>query len=302
MAIDELAFELYGLAPEDFTAARNARVKELKGTGDRGLAAAVHGLHKPTAGAWLLNQLVRRHRAEVEQVLDLGIRLRAAQGTLAAADLRALDVQRRELTRAVAGTAVAIGRDAGRAVSAQVFSLVEESLRSAMVDPDAGRALATGLLIDTFSSTGLEPVDVSRVVALSGIAVGRRSVTEKPTATASEETVRSTQQHAAAITGAQRALDDANQALEAARRVSDEARRLAVRARRRREDLQSELDEGRRHLEDLEKRVLAATESEGAATRAQVTATRDERSAIGSAEQARGRLDTLLSDRAGEGA
>ncbi len=292
MAIEDVAHELYGLAPEAFTAARNARAKELKTSGERELGAAVQALRKPTAGAWMLNQLARVHHAELEQVLELGIRLRAAQGTLGAAELRALDAQRRQLTRAVAGQAVAISRDGGRRVSAQLASEVEETLRSAMVDPDAGAALATGLLIDTFTSTGLDPVDLSRVVALGGAAVGRAGPGPGPRTPG--ETARPTQPDDAAIAVAQRALKEADRALQSAREASEEARGRAVRAQRRREDLQSELDEGRLRLEDLGERVAAATESENTARRAQVTATRGERSAIESAERARHGLEALL--------
>ena len=60
MSIDDVAQELYALVPEEFTAARNARAKEAKAAGDAELAAQVQALRKPTAGAWLLNQLVRR--------------------------------------------------------------------------------------------------------------------------------------------------------------------------------------------------------------------------------------------------
>ena len=41
MGIDDVAHELYGLVPEEFTAARNAKVKEAKAAGDAELAAAV---------------------------------------------------------------------------------------------------------------------------------------------------------------------------------------------------------------------------------------------------------------------
>ena len=80
MSIEDVARELYGLEPEEFTAARNARAKEAKEAGDRELASRVQSLRKPTAGAWLLNQLVRRHGDEVQQVLDLGAQLEGGPG------------------------------------------------------------------------------------------------------------------------------------------------------------------------------------------------------------------------------
>lgn len=136
----------------------------------------------------VLNQLVRQHPGEVERVLDLGGRLRAAQGTLGASELRVLGEQRRKLTSTVAQQAADIGREKGRNVSAQVIAEVEETLRSAMVDADAGAALATGLLVDTFRATGLEPVDLSGVVAVepaggavsSGPSRARRKAPREP--------------------------------------------------------------------------------------------------------------------------
>ena len=70
--IDEVADELYGLPPEEFTAARTRHEKEAKAAGDRAAAAEIHGLAKPTVTGWLANQLVRSHRSSLEPVLELG--------------------------------------------------------------------------------------------------------------------------------------------------------------------------------------------------------------------------------------
>jgi hypothetical protein len=294
MGIEDVADELYGLPPEEFTAARNARAKAAKDDGDRELAAAVTALRKPTAGAWLLNQLVRQHRGEVDGVLELGIRLRAAQGTLGAADLRALDEQRRQLTRAVAQQAVAIAVSAGRKVSAQVAADVEETLRSAMVDPEAGAALATGLLTDTFSSNGLEPVAVARVAALSSGAsrVAGRTTTQTTTSDAVAQA--RAERAARAIADAEHAVEAAEEDLRNARDESEKAKQSAVEARRRREEVDSQLAEARRRLADLEKQAAASSDAEDAARRAQVAATRAERGAVESASRAHHDLQALL--------
>ena len=88
MDIEAVARRLYGLPPQEFTRARNASAADAKAVGDAELAKRITALRKPTTGAWLLNQLVRHHEAEVREVVDLGARLRAAQGTLAAEELR----------------------------------------------------------------------------------------------------------------------------------------------------------------------------------------------------------------------
>lgn len=291
MSIEDVAAELYGLAPEEFTAARNARAKGAKAGGDAELAAQVQSLRKPTAGAWLLNQLVRQHADLVQQVLDLGGQLRAAQGTLGADELRALDRQRRQLTRAVAEQAAGLGRAAGRRVTAATTAEVEETLRSAMVDAVAGAALATGLLTDTFSSTGLDPVDLSRVVALPPVG----GTASAPPATAASQAA----DHADAarqrrVADAEGAMAEAESALKRARTVLEQATRDAVEAQERRARLEAEREEARRRLEELDGQVATATEAAESAARGQDAAQREEASAAEAAARCRERLEELL--------
>jgi hypothetical protein len=294
MKVEEVAAELYGLAPEDFTATRNARAKEAKESGDAALAAAIRAMRKPPVGAWLLNLLVRDRPDEVEALLELGVRLRAAQGTLGPAELKALGEERRRLTRAVAEEAAGLGRRQGRKVSAQVVADVEETLRSAMVDPGGGEALATGLLVDTFTSTGLEPVQVAQVVAVEGAVTtssrARASVGSGPARRPAE----APQRDERAVAAARQAVEESEEAARVAGQESEEARRRAAECRRGREDLQSELAELRRRAAELEERVDAAYETEAVAKRAQISAARAERAAVESAEGARRRLQALL--------
>ncbi len=290
MSIDEVAAELYGLAPEEFTAARNARAKEAKAAGDAELAARVQSLRKPTAGACLLNQLVRQHADDVQQVLDLGGQLRAAQGTLGADELRALDRQRRQLTRAVAEQAAGLGRDAGRRVTAATTAEVEETLRSAMVDAVAGAALATGLLTDTFSSTGLEPVDLSRVVALPPPGA---TASAQPATAASEADHDADAARQRRVADAESAVAEAESALETARTVVAQAERDAADAQARHERLEAERKEARRRLNDLDGQVATAAEAAQTAARVQHAAHREERSAAKAEERLRERLEEL---------
>ncbi len=73
---EEIADELYGLPPEEFTAARTRYEKEAKAAGARDEAARIHSLAKPTVTAWLANQLARSHHEELEPLLELGAGLR----------------------------------------------------------------------------------------------------------------------------------------------------------------------------------------------------------------------------------
>lgn len=300
MTVEEVADELYALAPDSFTAARNARAKEVKAAGDPRLAAAVRVLRRPTVGAWVLNLLVRERGEEVERLLELGATLRAAQGTVGADELRALGEQRRRLTRAVARQAADLARAAGRTVSDQALAAVEETLRSAMVDPEAGAALATGLLVDTFSATGLEPVDLARVVAVGGADLGSRAG-GRPSRQGSTDAggLDAVRDEAAerALAAADREASAAEDASRRAREASESARLLAAEAGRRREDLKSELEALSRRLADLERRVAAATDAEQVARRAQLAAVREERAAVEAADRARRRHEALLAER-----
>ena len=294
MSIEDVARELYGLEPEEFTAARNARAKEAKEAGEVAVAGRVQSLRKPTAGAWLLNQLVRRHGDEVQQVLDLGAQLRAAQGTLGADELRALDRQRRQLTRAVAEQARALGRDAGRRVTDQTTADVEETLRSAMVDAAAGAALSTGLLTDTFSASGLEPVDLSRVVALGAPAADPATAASDGSAAPTGVAEAPDPARQRRVAKAEQAVVDAGSALSAARERVEQAREQVVGAQRQREQLEADREEVQRRLRDLDAQVASAAEAQDAATREHDRAQQDETSAVEAAARLAAELEALL--------
>jgi hypothetical protein len=304
MTVEEVVDELYGLAPEEFTRARNARAKEAKAAGDPELAATVQSLRKPTTGAWLLNQLVRQHGDEVQQVLDLGALLRAAQGTVGADELRELDRQRRRLTHAVAQQARAIGLHARRTVTNQVVDDVEETLRSAMVDPEAGEALSSGLLTDTFSATGIDPVDLSGVVALGDPPRRRRHAASGGGTSAGAEPRPEPAVdlgHRRELAEARRALTQAEAAVRTARGLSERARKQVARAGQERQALEAERDEVRRALQDLEVRVGAAAAAEETAGQEHDEAARVESAAVSTLDERRERVEALLGAEAPDG-
>ena len=158
----DVADELYGLAPGEFTPARDAKAKELKGSD---LSAEVKKLRKPSVAAWVVNQLVRHETEQVEQVLAMGEALRAAQAGLKGDELRALTRQRRQLTAAVTTQARSVASELGVKVTPAVADQVEATLTAAMVDEDCARAVRSGLLVAALASTGLGEADVASAVA-----------------------------------------------------------------------------------------------------------------------------------------
>jgi hypothetical protein len=95
---------LYGLPLDEFTSARNALARELKGSGDAAAAERVRNLAKPTRSAGAINRAVRKNRRDAGRLLSAADKLREAQERL----LR--DRGRRRVDQAAAGERVAVDR------------------------------------------------------------------------------------------------------------------------------------------------------------------------------------------------
>src|SRR5687767_13499355 len=153
--LDEVADELYALPPEDFIPARKAREDEAKADGDKALTKEIGSLPKPSTAAWVCNLLVREAHDEIAGLVELGTLVREAQESLAGDQLRALDVQRRQLVTALTRRARKLAYEHGHSVSTAVATQVEETLRAAMADPEAGEALLSGRLTAPMSYSGM---------------------------------------------------------------------------------------------------------------------------------------------------
>ncbi|WP_263730664.1 hypothetical protein [Cellulomonas sp. SG140] len=161
-----VAVELYGLPLEQFTAARDARAKELRRDGDRTVAAEVARLPRPSVAAWAVDLLVRHERDLVEQLVELGAALREAQETLAGEQLRELDQERRRLLRAIGQRARALAEDQGLHLSESVLGQVQATVHAAMADPGAAAAVRSGVLTRSLETSGFGPVDLDGAVAV----------------------------------------------------------------------------------------------------------------------------------------
>lgn len=150
--LDRETKRLYGLAPEAFTAARNARAKALK-PDDPELAAAVAALPKPSVAAAALNALIREDPSEIRALLQSGKRLRGAQEAAVAgkeADLgAAVEEHRAALER--------VQRDLRRRkLSGATLERATRTLRVASVDPDLQPRLERGTLHEEAAASGFD--------------------------------------------------------------------------------------------------------------------------------------------------
>jgi hypothetical protein len=270
--LGDVADELYALPPEDFVAARDAMARGLRTDGERDLAREVASLPRPTVAAWLLNQLARRRTAAVGQLVDLGAELRAAQDSLDGEHLRALTRQRQQVVRAFSGQVTDLGNELGRPVSDTVAGQVEETLRAAVADEEAGQALLSGRLATALSYVGMGQGSVSAAVAGSRIAPTIPGGKQKRAATG-----RSGGRASAAHTPTGRTAPEGRDELAVAReRRREEARAAVEAAEESAARAESALMEREQQLSGLAERMsalqnrLEALQAESAQVTAQV--------------------------------
>jgi hypothetical protein len=304
--LDEVADELYGVPPEEFVATRKQREEEARAAGDRVLARSISTLPKPSLAAWACNVLVRGHHEEIAGLVELGGLLREAQESLAGDQLRALSVQRNQLLAALSRQVVALTRKLGHPVSSGVAGQVEETLRAAMADPDAGEAVLSGRLTAPLSYSGLgtgkrpdlhvvrspaeRPAARKAPVARGPSAAEKRRQQEEEARRAAEERRRRE------LAEAQQAADDATAAAEEAAVAVEaeqaEVDRLDARAdelQARVDELTEQLDRAREECSDVGARLTRAQ-------RRRQTAARRAADADAAREHAVARLAELRGD------
>ena len=291
----EIADDLYALPLADFTPARDALVKEHKA--DKALAASIKGLRKASVAAWVVNLLVRRDPDQVDQVLAVGEALRDAQDNLDATQLREFTKQRRQLTASVTTAARRMAREEGVRTTESVAEQVEATLTAAMLEPDAARAVRSGLLVTSLSATGLGDLDLSGAVALPEAlgfsAKARPAAAPDPTQRPQLHVVPDPDADAKARTAADERLAEARAVLKEHEKEHRAARRSVEKLQARTLQVQSEIDELRGRLADLEDTLEEVDEelAEAEAAQAEVEEAVDEaRSEVEAAREARERL------------
>jgi len=272
MAADLLAIadDLYALPLGDFTPARDAKAKELKGTD---LAKEVKALKKPSLAGWVVNLLVRHEPEQVDQVLQVGAALREAQASMSGDELRQLTRQRRQLTAAVTTVARRLAREHGQKVTEAVAGQVEATLTAAMVDEECAKAVRSGLLLGPLASTGVDAVELDRAVALPD-ALGFVATTHEAAAPAKPElhVVPDPDRDVKALAAAREALGEAEgevaEATEAFDTASQELSDLEARSMQ----IQAEIDELKRQIAELDEQADGVDEEIGEAEDAKAEA------------------------------
>ncbi|MBV9169067.1 MAG: hypothetical protein JOZ81_03140, partial [Chloroflexi bacterium] len=275
--LDAIADELYTLRPDEFAAARDARVREARQAGNAELARGLGQLRRPTQSAWLINLLWRDQRDTMDQLLELGAELSRAQAQASGTELRTLMQQRREVESALLQRARSLARERGVDVSAATEREAQETLAAALAEPSVAEEIRSGRLLKPTAYAGFgTPIVAPSVAARSAPAAAadelaerrarraaqpREEKAEEPRSEAEREAAqeleRVRERRAEAERQLQRAHGMANTAeaeLEARTREAETARQHEAELARRVEQLQTQ-------LRQLEQQLDAAGQS-----------------------------------------
>jgi hypothetical protein len=289
---DDAIDRLYGLPPAQFVAAREDLVKAARSAGDRQLAAAIHALRRPTAGAWMVNLLARERPDVLRQLVDLGAELRTAQEELRGEDLRALTTQRQEVVAALVKEARTLARQVGEKPGEESGYEVERTLLAALADPHVGEQVATGALVRPLDYAGFGPVPPADVVERPRrVRSGDRPAKEQPAGKSPDEVAAARRRRDQAE--AEAALREAEVAQRQAAARAKRAAERAAEAASHRQEADAEIGRLSRELHAAQAVAAAAQDLERhARTKATAAAAEAEEAAERHAE-ARRRLDDL---------
>jgi hypothetical protein len=157
---EEAVDALYGLPLDEFTARRDDLAKELRSAGRRDGAAWVKALRKPSAAAWLVNQLARTQKKDARRVLDSGEALRSAQDRALAGEgsreeLARAAEEHADAMRALAAKAPGLLDRRGGSPSEATLERAAETLRAIALDDEARASFASGRLTRERRAAGL---------------------------------------------------------------------------------------------------------------------------------------------------
>jgi hypothetical protein len=274
---EQVAQELYGLPPGEFTQARDALVKKLRADKERELANEVKALRKPTLAAWALNQLVRNRRKDVDNLLAAGRELRQAQEKLVGSGERAgfqrAAAKERELVAQLARDAAALAAEAGEGSPQGLEEKLAATLHAASLDEqtatelDAGRVLRERQPVAGFGGLELAPPTSKPAAKRAKPAKSDKEDAEKRKREQADE-AQAREELQAARLEERKAGRERDSAAKAAARAAErvaKAEERAAEAARRLDEARQELEEAERDESEAAKRYETAAEAVTAA-------------------------------------
>lgn len=260
MKLDDEIDRLYQLPLQDFTPARNALAKQVRGAD----ATRVRTLQKPTSAAWAVNQLYWRERRDYDRLIEAAGRLRKDHRALLAGkdvDLQESEGAHRTAVREATQKVRAMLTEAGDSASEATLTAVGETLDAL---PAAGEQ--PGRLTRPLKRMGFE--------ALAGVGPRSETIAARKLSLVSSREKRAAPQKPEISAAKKREIEELETRLRTAQ----------VEERQR----QAELERGRRELDRAE-REHARVEQELAELNDKVKRLRTE---LGAKEKARKAAET----------
>ncbi|MFG2794844.1 hypothetical protein [Streptomyces sp. NPDC048419] len=253
MDLDTVADELYGLRPEDFTSARDARAAEARRAGDRALAGQIGKLRRPGLAAWASNLLVREQPEETEALLRLGEGLRQAHRDLDGAQLRDLSRQQHVVIDALSRQARQLAERAGHPIGESAQREVETILHAVLADPDAAEEWATGRLVKAFGQVTGFPTAAEGTRQRPAKTAGKRQESRTARRDDENDNDKADEERRRRLEQARRKAEDTERELKARQKEAGEADEQADEARERAETLEQRVGELAEELSRVEK-------------------------------------------------
>jgi hypothetical protein len=273
----DLVRQLLATPPNEFVAARNRTVKELRKDGRKEAATAVAELRRLSLPDWALNVVASEEPDAVGRFVDAADDVRAAQAAAIegreGADVRTVLHELRERTAQVVGLARAVLERAGLTSATASTGELTSRLAEIAGNPTAGGHLRAGLL----GAEDAGAVDVFAGLVALAPPPARRRPRRKPSAAPpadDREQAAARRALARAVAEAERRQATVSKALAAAEAAVDKAQAGVATTRRRLERAQAELVDAEGRLDDAERARDEAADAVTAAGAA-VDAARD---------------------------
>jgi hypothetical protein len=222
---DAEAERLYGLPLDEFTAARDARARELRRDGEREKAVEVAALRKPVVAAWVVNMLARDERAHVRELV------RAAEGIKAGTD--GADTAFRDALERLTAAGRRLLEAEGRSTDATLHQVGSTLRAAAASEPDL---LTAGTLT--------QPVEASGFGAMAGASLTR------PGQGKAAKAPREPRVDRRAVERARKAVEAAREEARSLERAAGAAEREARKARLAADAAQARVAEAEQRLAD----------------------------------------------------
>jgi len=269
----------------------------------------VKKLAKPSAAAWLVNQLGRRHGPELGDLLDAGAALRRAHESALAGGGAAALGEAAEGERRAVGRLLELARtleEDGAPPSEATLARVRETLHAVASDDEARDVVERGRLVKERQAVGLGPMAAFAAGAPAATGARERPPARErraepapeppPTRDAAAERM-----HARRVAAAEKALEAARGDAEAAQEAHAAREEEHRRAKADREAAEAERERARQAVRRAEDAVDAARAAEAEARVAEREERRKRDAAAAAFTAAEGELRRLEDDGDGTG-